>query len=181
MLFWTSEAGAMCTITGAQESWVYLPETMRILRTHSNIWMLQHFYVCAYVKASTSNSSLGRHLVAILHTEPKITADRVRVIYCVNYNISTCTQLWFLSLLLVIISKQKHTLTQRVFYQILLWILQCCNQSNYRKSQHDIQISPRTFTLNITLLPPFVLPADPPLFPWQHLSPVPWPVDALRQ
>lgn len=37
------------------------------------------------------------------------------------------------------------------------------------------------FTLHITLLPSSVLPADPPLFPWQCLSPVPWPVDALPQ
>lgn len=100
--------------------------------------------------------------------------------------------------LLVLIPKQKHTantkgvLSNFIMNSSLLQPKQLNHNTMYiEKSQHQSVHSPDICQtslfrivaplLNVTLLPPSVLPAHPPLLPWQHPSPPAWPVDALPQ
>lgn len=184
ILFWSSEAGAICTITGVQGSWVHLPETMRILRGHSHNHDF-HYYI--YLTWTRAFSHLHRWQSVDIKFKPRTSSSGNN-----SYWVQNNHRLW----------SPKNSIPShkgcfiRFYYEfftavtkatpvnsnVTCWEVQepVCLFSRYLCNTL-IPDSCSLSTFHLTLLPSSLLPAEPPLLPWQHLSPVPWPVDALPQ
>lgn len=86
-------------------------------------------YIYLYVDWSVSVSTRGKAFESLTPMPPPsgdawYRYNMYNLLYRVALSITTnAPHFWLLSVLLVMISQQKHTLTQGEFYYILIWIL----------------------------------------------------------